>query len=179
MNTTPDPGSTQPKVSAKTRAPRREAKPVLALNGIDRAARQTAAAVLEVLAGLRTPPSAAEALGITPMRYYVLETRALEGLVKACQPKPKGRVRNPDSELAWARRECERLRRECLRQQSLVRMAQRAIGLTSLATSVAKPTDKKSRRRRPIVRALKAVAVLREEGGSTTPGGNDSMETRT
>jgi hypothetical protein len=47
-------------------------------------------AILEVLAGLRTPAEAAQSLQISLPRYYVLETRALEGLVAGCEPKPLG-----------------------------------------------------------------------------------------
>jgi hypothetical protein len=38
-------------------------------------------------------------------RYYQLEERALRGLVQACEPAPKGRVRSPASELASLRQE--------------------------------------------------------------------------
>ena len=47
----------------------------------DEGAKRSAAVILEVLAGLRTPTEASQALGITPMRYYVLERRAMEGMV--------------------------------------------------------------------------------------------------
>ncbi len=51
-----------------------------ALRGDERAKR-SAALVLEVLAGVRTPSEASTALGVSTMRYYVLERRALEGMV--------------------------------------------------------------------------------------------------
>ena len=42
---------------------------------------EEAAAVLEVLAGLRTPAQAAQALGLSVNYYYVLERKALAALV--------------------------------------------------------------------------------------------------
>jgi len=58
-------------------------------------ARALAAAILDVLAGGRTPLQAAESLGVSQPRYYALEARALDGLVQACAPRAKGRVRQP------------------------------------------------------------------------------------
>ena len=49
-------------------------------------AQRLAAAILEVLAGVRSPPAASELLGISLPRYYQLEARALEGLVAALGP---------------------------------------------------------------------------------------------
>jgi hypothetical protein len=170
MSTVPSPRP--PAVAAKPRR-RRDGAPRLRLEGTERAARQLAAAVLEVLAGVRTPMAAAEALGVSLPRYYAVELRALEGLVAACAPRPKGRVRTAASELAALKRECEQLRRDCARQQALVRASQRTIGLT--APPPAPPrADKKRRARKPTVRALKAARVLREEAPSpsseeTTP----------
>ncbi len=58
-----------------------------------REANRVAAAILEVLAGVRTPTCAAEALAISLPRYYQWEERALEGLLLACEPRPLGRMR--------------------------------------------------------------------------------------
>src|SRR5262249_32609299 len=91
-------------------------------------AKRVAAAVLEVLAGTRGPAEAAAALGISLPRYSQLERRALAGLVAACEPRRGGRRRG-GNELAALRQECERLQRECARQQALVRAAQRSVGL--------------------------------------------------
>src|SRR5438477_8881944 len=57
-----------------------------------REARRLAAAILEVLAGARTPTEAATSLGLSVPRYYQVESRALEGLLAACAPRPKGRA---------------------------------------------------------------------------------------
>src|SRR5207237_1267514 len=55
-----------------------------------RQARRLAAMVLEVLAGARTPTEAAQALELCVPRYYQLESRALRGLLAACEPAPPG-----------------------------------------------------------------------------------------
>jgi hypothetical protein len=145
---------------------RRDGGPHLRLDGTDKEARQLAAAVLEVLAGVRTPMAAAEALAISLPRYYTVELRALEGLVAACAPRPKGRVRTQASELAAVQRECEQLRRDNARQQALVRAAQRTIGLA--APPPPERAGKKRRSRKPTVRALKAAAVLRDNAPSAS-----------
>jgi erythromycin esterase-like protein len=121
-------------------------------------ARRLAAAILECLAGMRTPRSAAEALKLSLPRYYQLEARALDGMLAACEPRPLGRVKTSASALATLQRECGQWRQECARQQALVRAMQRAIGL---AAPPAKTDSSKRRKRRPMVRALKAVEGLR------------------
>src|SRR5213594_2463237 len=75
-------------------------------------AKRSAALILEVLTGLRTPSEASTALGVTTMRYYVLERRALEGMVQALAPRPKGKRRRPEDALQEAGREKVRLERE-------------------------------------------------------------------
>src|SRR6516225_1231660 len=90
----------------------RPATPRLRADGVSREARRLAAAVLEVLAGVRTPVEAAQQLDISLTRDSIDEGRALQGLVAACAPRPRGRVRSPDSELAAVRRECDQLRRQ-------------------------------------------------------------------
>lgn len=95
------------------------------------------AVILEVLAGVRGATAAAEALGISVNYYYHLERQAVQGLVKACEPQPKGRcVRTPtlEQQLAIVRRDLEEARREALRQSALVRATQRAMGLPETAT---------------------------------------------
>jgi len=145
---------------------KRDGAPKLRLAGVSQAARRQAAAILEVLAGVRTPLAAAQLLGMSLPRYYAVELRALQALVGACEPRPRGRVRSPTSELAALRRECEQLRRDCGRQQALVRAAQRTIGLTPPAPAKpAKPAPggKRRRPRKPTARALKAARLLQEE----------------
>jgi hypothetical protein len=127
-----------------------------------REAKQRAAAILEVLAGSRTPTEAAQALAVSLPRYYFLEARALHGLLVACESAPRGPA--PDERRAQAalRAECERWKRECARQQALVRAAQRTIGLAAPAPPPPK-AGRKRKARKPVARALQAAARLQAE----------------
>lgn len=133
--------------------------------GASAEAKRRMAAILEVLAGARTPTAAAAALGVSLPRYYLLENQAFQGMLVACEPRSLGRAVTSESALAALQRECEQLRRECARQQALVRVAQRTVGLSPPAADKTKPEQhgkKRRRRRRPMVRALRAVARLKE-----------------
>src|SRR5471032_279041 len=134
--------------------------------------KRMAAAILEVLAGARTPTEAALALGLSVPRYYQVETQALRGLLQACEPKPRGRVRSVETEVKTLSKENQRLQRELTRHQALARAAQRAVGLAPPAAVVNK-TGKKPRKRR-VARALSVAKRLKEEtipttGTPTTP----------
>src|SRR5262249_37744839 len=94
-----------------------------------REAKKVAAIVLSQLAGSRTPLQAAEALGLSLPRYYQLEARAIGGLLSACEARPRGRQPDVEAELAGVQKELERLKRELVRSQSLVRLTQRTIGV--------------------------------------------------
>ena len=128
--------------------------------GESKESKRMAAVILEVLAGVRTPTQAAEVLQVSLPRYYQLEVRALRGLVVACEPKPRGRQAQSGSTEAALRRENERLRQEVSRQQTLVRMTQRNIGV---APPVPKVTTGKKRKRRASVRALQMAQRLQRE----------------
>jgi hypothetical protein len=134
-------------------------------NGVaepSREAKRLAAVLLDVLTGSRTPPQAAEALGVSLPRYYQLEERGFRGLVDACEARPRGRQPDVQAELDALRKENERLKRELVRQQSLVRLTQRTVGVAPPAP--AKETGKK-RKTKPRVRALKRAEALRQEAG--------------
>lgn len=123
--------------------------------------RRIAAAILEVLGGARNPAEAATSLGVSQARYYSLESRALSGLVHACEPRPKGRRRSPESQAATLERDVARLTRENARLQALVRVARRAVGLAEAPVKKPQAGDRRRRRRKASARALRAVAVLR------------------
>jgi len=133
------------------------------------------------LAGVRTPANAASALGIALPRYYLWEQRAVQGLVAACEPRPRGRVVSPDRRLAGLERELAIARRELARHQALARTAQRALGLAAAADArppagaggkaqgksrEAPGSARPRRRRRPSVRALRAARLLRDGDSS-------------
>jgi hypothetical protein len=151
--------------------------------GASEQARRQAAAILEVLAGVRRPSEAAQVLGTSLPRYYQLEQRALVGLVSACEPAPRGPRHDHARQLAKLEREKQRLQRECDRQQALVRVTQRSLGLTP---SAAKPsgkipaadadgaTGKRRRNRRAAVRALRAARSLAKDVPATEPTGETS-----
>lgn len=131
-----------------------------------REARKLAAVVLDVLAGSRTPPQAAEALGVSLPRYYQLEARALGGLVAACESRPRGRRPDVEAELTTVRKELDRVKRELARAQSLVRLTQRTIGVAPPA-----PAKPGKRKRKPVVRALRRAEQWHAEASGPTPPG--------
>jgi hypothetical protein len=135
---------------------------------VGRDAKRLAAAILEVLAGLRTPAQAAEATGVSLPRYYQLEAQALAGLVRACERQPHGRRASPPDAAVALAKENERLKRDLGRQQTLVRLAQRSVGLSPPA-----PPAKARRKRKPTTRALVAAERLRaaaDESPTVTEG---------
>lgn len=136
-------------------------------------ARRTGCVILEVLAGLRTPKEASEALGLSQQRFYTLEARAIEGLVAALEPRPRGRQPGGEAELARLREEREQLQRELQRSQALVRAAQRTIGVQAARTPTQRAQAKRQANaqgkrgpRQPAVRARQALARLRGKPGS-------------
>lgn len=180
MKDKPDPA---PPAPAKKRSPR-PAKtaptpaPARALGqGASGEANRRAAAILEVLAGERSPRQVAAALGISLPYFYLLERKALTGLVRACEPQPKGPSGPSAAEkLAAAERRVGRAERECQRLAALVRATQRAVGLPTpppVKEAKKSPGRATSRRsRRPVVRALRAAETLRKNSsGSESPGG--------
>jgi hypothetical protein len=132
-----------------------------------REAKQLAAVVLDVLAGSRTPPQAAEGLGVSLPRYYQLEARGLAGLLAACEARPRGRQPDAEAELVNTKKELERLKRELVRYQSLVRLTQRSVGVPPPS-----PAKGGKRKRKPVVRAMRRAEQLHKEAaaGVESPG---------
>jgi hypothetical protein len=147
------------------------------------AAKRMAAAILEVLAGARTPGEAARVLGMSLPRYYQVETRALNGFLAACESRPKGRQPNPANEAIGLRQENERLKREITRHQALARAAQRAIGLSPSPPTAKERTPgssgapaKKTRRRR-MARALSVAQRLQKDNNPVAPSASPAAST--
>jgi hypothetical protein len=167
---------------------RRGAKPLRKGDPVSRDARRVAAAILEVLAGVRTPTEAASTLGVSPPRYYLWEQRALDGLVRACEPRPKGKAASERRQIAILEKEVARLRQECVRQQSLARASQRAMTMPLPPATVPKgngkppvksggdSAGKRQRKRRPVARALQAVAVLQAAPEAETAADSSSAK---
>lgn len=139
-----------------------------------RKARQHAAAVLAVLAGEKTTAQASAMMKVSLPRYYQLESRALEGMVFALEPRPRGGQRTPESEIKALTKENQRLRRELTRVQALVRASHRSLGLRD---PTQKPGPKAKRVTRKHNRAKKAIArmVLPSEE-ETPPEMNDEKK---
>ena len=157
---------TKPQATKVSKGPSKPAKPVgpSALTGTPEA-RRHAALILEVLCGVRSPTEAAKAMEVALPRYYLLETRALQGLIHALEPRARGPGRDPEAEIVALQRQLHRQKQELTRGQSLMRASQRALGLPPPASRDPKPAPDGSKRkpRRPSVRALKAAAFLRAE----------------
>jgi len=175
-STTPREGTTPAAPRPGKRARRRHTPGGVALGkDASHEAQRLAAALLEVLGGLRTPAQAAETLGVSQARYFQVETRALQALVRACEARPRGPGRSAEKELAALKTQHERLKQELSRHQTLLRLAQRTIGLPPPRTPADKPSGKdksKKRPRRPVVRALRAAEALQrhpQEGPQATP----------
>lgn len=134
----------------------------LALDQITGDSRKQAAAVLEVLAGLRSPEQAAAALGLSLQTYYNLETRALRGLLHGCTPTPPGRTLTLLKQVRSLEIKSAGLEKQVGRYQALLRNAQRAAGLSPPAPVAAGKSNGR-RKRPPAVRALRAVEALQRE----------------
>jgi hypothetical protein len=100
-----------------------------------------------------------------PPRPVQLELLVLD------ESRPRGRERSADKELAALQRQHERVQRELNRQQTLVRLAQRTIGLAPPQAAADKPgAPGKGKRRRPVVRALRAAQQLHEQSQEAPTG---------
>jgi len=132
-------------------------------DGPTREARQKASIVLEVLSGERTVGEAAKTLAMSTTGYYLLEQRALDALVGACEPKSPGRVATGEPTIVAMRKRCAQLERECGRWQALARVGQRSLGVA--------PVKKEGRKakRRPMRRALAAAKRLRRAAEAMPP----------
>lgn len=143
----------------------------LSLDQISSESRKHAACVLEVLAGLRSPEQAAEALGMSLPTYYNLETRALRGLLHGCTPTPPGRTLMLLKQVRSLEIKAATLEKQLGRYQALLRNAQRAAGLSLPAPVVAGKSPGR-RKHQPAVRALRAVEALQRE---RPPAGQESL----
>jgi len=148
----------------------RASGPQLPLGAASPQARRLAAVILEVLAGLRGPAEAAQAAGVSAPRYYAAEARALQGLLRGCEPATPGRQPAGAAELHKARQECQRLQRQCDRQQALLRLQQRALGLGTPPAQAKGASNNKGgkKRRRPRQRTLRLIQELRQGPADST-----------
>ncbi len=167
------PPAAEPASPPRTRGgrPKRPPKPppTPAEQAASSQARRTATVLLEVLAGLRSTGAAARELGVTPMRYYAIETRAVGGLIAACEPRPCGiqPEQREAHELTRLHEQVRRQAQELNQVRSVLRTTQRQLGVATPATLPPKPgkpgkdgKPTKHKGRRPTVRALTMVRRL-------------------
>ncbi len=149
-------------------------------------ARRIAAVLLEVLAGLRATGSAAKELGITPMRFYQIEERAIGGLIAACEPRPSGLQpeRRDALELASLREQVRKQAQELNQARSVLRTTRRQLGVATAPEPIAvkpgtrkdgKPT--KAKVRRPTVRALTMVRRLMKADATAAAASDGAAST--
>lgn len=147
-------------------------------------AKRKAAVILETLCGLRNTQSASDELGVALVRYYVLETRMLQAMIDALEPKARGRQRSIDATLLQLRDDNQRLEREVLRLQALYRVTQRAVGVRQESRSngrakagKGKPKTQRVRRQSRGERVLKTMrqeAGASESAAATVQGGESN-----
>ena len=134
-----------------------------------KAAKQTTMAILEALSGVLSTTEASERLGVSLSRYYQLETRALQGMMSAVEPRPRGRQKTPATEIRALKAEKQELERELRRHQSLLRQASRSVGLK------AKPRGAGGKKRR-VRKTKRGAVVLQTLRGELSGEGGDERE---
>lgn len=140
------------------------------------AARKAAVVVLEALSGVLSTAEAGQALGVSLSRYYQLEARALEGMLQALEPRPRGPQKTAESELKALKAEKRELERELRRHRSLLRAAQRSVGLSGQAPGRAKAARKRRGSRGATVRQTLRAALEGVEGDGPQPDGGSRGE---
>jgi len=141
-------------------------------------ARRVLAVVLEALSGEVGTTEAAERLGVSLSRYYQLEGRALQGMLQAVEPRPRGPRKTPRREIEALAAEKRALERELRRQQTLVRSMQRSVGLPTRkaksASSTGRGRAKRGSRGKTVLRTLRETESAErgaDDGTSVRDGG--------
>jgi hypothetical protein len=114
--------------------------------------------ILETLSGACTTGEAAERLSVSLSRYYQLETRALQGMLSALEPRPRGPRQTKDGEIRALKAEKRDVERELRRATSLLRAATRSVGVKA-----AKKGVKKRARRKVKARGATVLATIRQD----------------
>ena len=143
-------------------------------------ARQVAVAVLGTLSGELGVTEAAESLGVSLSRYYQLETKALEGMLRALEPRRKGPQMTPERELKALRTEKAALEKELRRHQNLLRAAHRTVGLggrrTGRGSSTKRGRTKRGTRGKTVRQTLRPAAPEEKGDGKTQRDGEAGGE---
>jgi hypothetical protein len=135
-------------------------------------AQQVAVVVLNVLGGNQGPGDAARTLGISMAHYYLIEQRAIRGLLGACEPRLK-RGPQPDhtQQVRRLEQQNQHLTQALLRQQAIVRSTHRGLGIRNPTPPLPKvgKSGKQRRARRPTVRALRQADRLAPKPSPNAP----------
>ena len=155
------------------RPPRAQPAGPKSVRGSD-AARQKAALLIEAWSGVRSTQSASDAMGVALTRFYQLEARALQLLVSAMEPRPRGRQVTAEGRVQKLEAELKRLQRDVERYQSLYRTAQRTLGLAVAKAPEpeknAAPGGKRRRGPRKKARGQSVAQVLLRSAASDDGG---------
>ncbi len=159
------------------RPPRAQPAGPKSVRGSD-AARQKAALLIEAWSGVRTTQSASDAMGVALTRFYQLEARALQLLVSAMEPRPRGRQVTAEGRVQKLEAELKRLQRDVERYQSLYRTAQRTLGLAVAKAPEpeknAAPGGKRRRGPRKKARGQSVAQVLLRGAAASDDGGEEA-----
>lgn len=144
--------------------------------------RQQLAAILAALSGEIGVSEASERLGISLSRYYQLESRALQGMLAALEPRPRGTAKTPEREIRALKGEKKQLEQDLRRHQSLLRAAHRTLGLAKGGRKKASSKARRGVRGKAVLKTLRQATdeVKGVDDGSTErhgdAGGTDGRE---
>jgi len=144
--------------------------------GGSKRAKQIAVAVLETLSGELGTTEAAAKLGVSLSRYYQIETRALQGMLEAVEPRTKGPRKTPEREIKALQAEKKLLLKELRRHQALLRAAHRSVGLPGggpkKASSNKRVRAKRGSRGQTVLQTLRRDTDVKEGGADGTENGH-------
>ncbi|MEK6778459.1 MAG: hypothetical protein AABY80_02210 [Candidatus Deferrimicrobiota bacterium] len=145
-----------------------------AANELSPEAKRRLTAVLSVLGAEMTAKQAAASLEVTVNRYYMLESRAFEGMCWSLENRARGAFRRPSREVERLLQENDRHRREVDRLRALLRAAQRTMGLMAALPQKGKRAEEKGggrRSRRATARALRWKKEIEQSPAAAEPLG--------
>ncbi len=133
--------------------------------------RKHVAVILEALSGEIGTSEAAEQMGVSLSRYYQLEGRALKGMLRAMEPKKRGIQKTPQREILALKAEKQHLEKELRRHQSLLRAANRSLGLArggrKQASSKKGRSAKRGHRGKTVLKTLRTGLEEKGNGDGT------------
>ena len=119
-------------------------------------------------------PSASRPAAVPVPRTCFAVRRGMRGSRSALAPRPLGKQPSLENRVKQLEKDLEAARRACARQEALVRLTQRSVGLAALAKPKSAPAPtangKGRKPRRPMVRALKAAQTLRAQASAAETG---------